>query len=517
MKEAVEIAKLRLFLKLVAEVDPSRRKKNFGLEPLPDIDFNIRSGNTLVGFATESQLAEVVKNTEGGLIYEEKIAELQSACKSASMTFNHFKNMQTVVGSDSFAIRKAKQDYANAITELNGKLNRYLADTYGLEAKTQWKSKKEKEQAYHDWKESHQPFHWFAEFYEIISKGGFDVVIGNPPYIAMSKINYDIKTDDFSCSDIFGYVIKRCFDILNKKSRYGFIVMHNLAFSRDFLKTRKIIIDNASSGWFSFYARIPAGLFSGDVRVRNCVFVLEKKTDNNPPQFHTTRIHRWFTKSRETLFSRLNYSPFSFNDVIPMFNSYELSNFFEELRCKTLSKYESKHSKHILYFKQSAYNWLAVSKTPAPCYDGNSNKIPQSQVNYVSLFEEEAVNYSLLFLNGKIAFSYWLTYGDEFHVIKDDLLSMKVPFDKLTIEDKSRLQELATEFSEGLKNAVQYKLNAGKKVGTYNTSRLWHITDKSDIIFLKYMYAKPEEIYAKIEDHVSQTILSGRSEGGSSK
>jgi hypothetical protein len=53
-----------------------------------------------------------------------------------------------------------------------------MTDTYGLGTETQGKSKKEKEQAYHDWKESHQPFHWFAEFYEIISKGGFDVVIG---------------------------------------------------------------------------------------------------------------------------------------------------------------------------------------------------------------------------------------------------------------------------------------------------------------------------------------------------
>ena len=44
MEEAVEICKLRLFLKLVAQVDSSDR-----IEPLPDIDFNIRSGNTLVG------------------------------------------------------------------------------------------------------------------------------------------------------------------------------------------------------------------------------------------------------------------------------------------------------------------------------------------------------------------------------------------------------------------------------------------------------------------------------------
>jgi hypothetical protein len=175
MKEAVEIAKLRLFLKLVAEVDPSRRKKNFGLEPLPDIDFNIRSGNTLVGFATEKQLEEVVKSTEGGLIYKEKLDELKSASESAAASFTHFKQMQMVISSDSFVIRKAKQDYANSIAALNEKLNRYLADTYGLGTKTQWKSRKEKEQAYQDWKDSHQPFHWFAEFYEIISRGGFDV------------------------------------------------------------------------------------------------------------------------------------------------------------------------------------------------------------------------------------------------------------------------------------------------------------------------------------------------------
>jgi hypothetical protein len=49
MEEAVEICKLRLFLKLAAQVDPDQRLENLGIEPLPDIDFNIRAGNTLVG------------------------------------------------------------------------------------------------------------------------------------------------------------------------------------------------------------------------------------------------------------------------------------------------------------------------------------------------------------------------------------------------------------------------------------------------------------------------------------
>src|SRR5207302_7118464 len=60
MEEAVEICKLRLFLKLVAQVDPDPRKENGGIEPLPDIDFNILAGNTLVGFATKQEVMQAL-------------------------------------------------------------------------------------------------------------------------------------------------------------------------------------------------------------------------------------------------------------------------------------------------------------------------------------------------------------------------------------------------------------------------------------------------------------------------
>ena len=55
MEEAVEIARLRLFLKLMAQLEhPSE------IEPLPDIDFNIRAGNTLVGFASFEEVQEAL-------------------------------------------------------------------------------------------------------------------------------------------------------------------------------------------------------------------------------------------------------------------------------------------------------------------------------------------------------------------------------------------------------------------------------------------------------------------------
>src|SRR6202011_1228713 len=60
MEEAVEICKLRLFLKLAAQVEPDANCDNLGIEPLPDIDFNIRAGNTLVGYATYDEVKKAV-------------------------------------------------------------------------------------------------------------------------------------------------------------------------------------------------------------------------------------------------------------------------------------------------------------------------------------------------------------------------------------------------------------------------------------------------------------------------
>ena len=57
MEEAVEICKLRLFLKLVAQLESYEQ-----LEPLPDIDFNVRAGNTLVGFTSLDAVRQAMRS-----------------------------------------------------------------------------------------------------------------------------------------------------------------------------------------------------------------------------------------------------------------------------------------------------------------------------------------------------------------------------------------------------------------------------------------------------------------------
>ena len=169
MAEAVEICKLRLFLKLVSQVDGGRE-----LEPLPDIDFNIRAGNTLVGYATEAQFDAA--NTLAS--DQSHRAEIKASTADLADAFDFFRQQQTVHGGKVTADDKRK--LRDKLNGLSLELDRYLAQDYGINPK--------KREEFAAWRTCHQPFHWFAEFYGVMREGGFDVVIGNPPYVELSSV-----------------------------------------------------------------------------------------------------------------------------------------------------------------------------------------------------------------------------------------------------------------------------------------------------------------------------------------
>jgi hypothetical protein len=218
MHEAVEIAKLRLFLKLVATVDVNPRKDNFGLEPLPDIDFNIRAGNTLIGFATEKELLETIQKKDA-LFAQDKLEEFREEFQLTAQAFERFQDSQLIndQGSDSF--KQAKAQLVEKLKELNQKLNEYLATNYGIDAE-----RKPKE--LDAWLQSHHPFHWFAEFYQIVAaKGGFDCIVGNPPYLEMRQVSYDVKNLETRDSNaIHSMCIERSNILLNENGAMSMIV-----------------------------------------------------------------------------------------------------------------------------------------------------------------------------------------------------------------------------------------------------------------------------------------------------
>ena len=66
-----------------------------------------------------------------------------------------------------------------------------------------------------------------------MSSGGFDVIIGNPPYLEYQKVkNYKIR--DYStqkCSNLYAFTVERSFVLINVKGRSGMIIPISVACS----------------------------------------------------------------------------------------------------------------------------------------------------------------------------------------------------------------------------------------------------------------------------------------------
>jgi hypothetical protein len=302
MEEAVEICKLRLFLKLAAQVDPQPEKDNLGIEPLPDIDFNIRAGNTLVGYTTKAEVQRCMKELGGGqmkLLGEDELgsfSRFNARCADVEQAFAKFRQLQTE--GDGSVPYADKQELQKRLKALEDELNRHLAGEYGVKVSDKT--------AYAKWLKSHQPFHWFVHFYGILNNGGFDVVIGNPPYVVNTpeKVDYGIRESlytTYSSKNLYAFVFERSMQLADRNAAVAMIVQmtalsaEKMSSLQDLLLHRGLLVASA-------FPRRPESIFDG---VEMPVTILISRSSS--PTLYTTRVNRFYTEERPNALGAMRY------------------------------------------------------------------------------------------------------------------------------------------------------------------------------------------------------------------
>ena len=470
MEEAAEICKLRLFLKLIAQLDDPAQ-----IEPLPDLDFNIRSGNSLVGFVSSATLnatdrPEIDLTGAAARINEE--AEVAAKC------YRRFQEMQS--GQyDPRELADVKEKLQTRLARVAAEADQLLAWQYGVP--------KDRPRLLAAWRRSHAPFHWATQFYSVMQDGGFDAVVGNPPYVRSNKItSYSVRDiTTRACPDIYAWFQERAASLTRERGWTGMIVPLSLGFSRQFAPLRALITQSYGRNWFSHFGRIPAALFAHDVRVRNVIHIGQRGGEPAPSM--TTRLHRWNEEARPHLLSSLGYTPFTparWPGVVPKLGSPRLIRAFEAARQgpTTVSHILStSRTRFPIHYKKTAYNWIAFSEEAPPCFDRAGRAIEQTKVGQVYAGDEPTRSRLICLLNGKIAFIWWVAVGDDFDVTASMLESMPTP----TFDDelRSRLGDLPDRLIRAMHANIAFKLNAGKRVGNFNLMRCRHITDLSDRVF----------------------------------
>ena len=468
MGEAAEIAKLRLFLKLVAQLEDVNQ-----IEPLPDLDFNIKSGNLLVGIA---DLADADRRFSDDLLQLLGIKAAEQAAKKAADAYERFVEEQ-IADSGTSAVAGKQRLMAQiraATTQADVALYEMRDQREGLEA----------------WTQSHVPFHWFAEFPSVWRDGGFDVIIGNPPYINKNRVTeytwrgYSTQT----CPDLYAVCMERATTLLNSRGRFAMIVMHSLCFGNRYKPLRDHLAGILPARWVSSYANIPGCLFSGSAKVRNSIVIASREANQ---RLFTTQVRRWLTDSRPNLFSLTEYTePDALlvgNERLsrwPFIGSAPLSNSFATLMSAFGSLKENglvKKSNHELAIKDNARYKFGIYDQPPPDIHPNGVKKISSKYNWYYFRTSEERDIAWLILGGRWGYFWWLAYDDEYDVNKGVIRAFPADLAALVSSPYgSRLLQLAAQLRHDLPGYLSYELNAGISVARYDILKCNYITDEAD-------------------------------------
>jgi hypothetical protein len=513
MEEATEICKLRLFLKLVSQVEVQTKLPNLGLEPLPDIDFNIRAGNTLVGYVNLDEVYEAIFSDEykgkGKKIFKQRnqvdIFQFQQSgdvlrkaeiVKSAA---RHFRKIQTSSGLNSEEFKEAKQELKKQLNELNQESSYHLAREYEIDI--------ESNTAFETWKASHQPFHWFVDFYEIISNGGFDVVIGNPPwkeYAAVRNSQYTLLNyQSEKCGNLYGMCTEKVLQLCSNSGWTSFIVQLPLMSSSRMNVLRNILRQHCQYLYTIPFDDRPGKLFKDLEHCRSSIFIAQSGQLSSPAKLITSRYQRWASEARDYVFTQIQFAEIRgllvYPDQFPKYANKIQESLFSKITShslKTVSTLTKKQpSENFIFYQEATQYWIKAS-TELPYYAKNGITKAPAHGRYLYFDSEAISNIVCSLLNSSLFYTYFIAYGDCFHL--SDKLASGFPVIKKVIQDK-KLITLNQNLIESLKANAQKKTITTKdgdliEYEEFSASHSKSIIDEIDRVIAQHYGFTDEEL-----------------------
>ena len=125
-------------------------------------------------------------------------------------------------------------------------------------------------------------FNWQNEFPDVFSKGGFDVIIGNPPYVDIKALDNDLVKALFEKYEttenrinLYSIFIEKGYEILKKYGFLSFINPNSILVNSSYTKIRKMLLDDMTT-----IIKLPDDVFE-DATVETIIFEFRKESSVN--------------------------------------------------------------------------------------------------------------------------------------------------------------------------------------------------------------------------------------------
>jgi adenine-specific DNA-methyltransferase len=297
---SVKICRLRLWIELLKN---AYYKNATELETLPNIDINIKCGNSLVSrFGIDADLSQAFKKSQWSIEsyriavdtyrnaeskeqkreMEKLIADIKSDFRSEiSMNDSKVKKLRKLSG-DLFTMtnqvqlfemgKKDKADWSKKVSQLTLEIQKIETEIEEIKANKIFEN----------------AFEWRFEFPEVLNDDGdfigFDVVIGNPPYILVQTLadqnifNYYSQTFKTATYKIDTYALfyELGINILSSNSLLCYITPNTFLKNKHSKELRQLLLSNSLVEIINFYTQV-----FEDASVDTLILMLSKNTQSN--------------------------------------------------------------------------------------------------------------------------------------------------------------------------------------------------------------------------------------------
>ncbi|WP_435548426.1 Eco57I restriction-modification methylase domain-containing protein [Desulfobacterium sp. N47] len=246
---AAQISKLRFFISLVVEQKVNKDKDNFGIRPLPNLETKFVTANTLIG----------IDKPDGELFYTKEVQEKEAELKAIRHKLFGAKDKRTKV-----KYRKKDEELRNEIADILKKGNLPVESAEQLAS---W-----------DPYDQNGVSPFFDPEWMFDIKNGFDVVIGNPPYIKeyTDKRVFDglRNTECYQGKMDLWYLFGcKSIDLLKENGNTTFIATNNWVTNEGASKFRNKVLENTIIKQFLDFRDF---MIFESASIQTMVYILEK-------------------------------------------------------------------------------------------------------------------------------------------------------------------------------------------------------------------------------------------------
>jgi hypothetical protein len=302
-----------------------------------------------------------------------------------------------------------------------------------------------------------------------MQNGGFDVIIGNPPYVESEKVSNFYKFTNFTTSatgNLYALIMERCASLLVPGGRFGMIVPASATCTDGYLPLQQILLEQSSVYIASFSDQ--RGKLFDIPHPRLCIISYEKRPGLT--RVFTTPYIKPEWKLREYLFQRLAFIEVTEQvrtGIIPRFGSPIEQTLHAKIQSKSqhLGHYLCKMGTHKVFFTRKLSWFVQVTPFIPRIIDEQGSIRKPSELKTLFFPSPDIADIAFVALNSNLFYWFLTTGSDCRNLNMREVLGLPLNIDEMPLTIRKDLRKLADLLSEELQVHSEMRRMSFKDTG----------------------------------------------------